>query len=133
MATSHITSTSRVVTQRDIDESQELQDRGIKKEFQMMRLYMDKRFELVDEHFEEQRSYIDDRFQQVDDRFQQVDDRFQQVDDRFQDLEVLIKNSRASSGWQDIFPVRVQNPLAEPRNRHQTPPNFPNKVVKFWH
>ena len=119
MATSHITSTSRVVTQRDIDESQELQDRGIKKEFQMMRLYMDKRFELVDEHFEEQRSYIDDRFQQVD--------------DRFQDLEVLIKNSRASSGWQDIFPVRVQNPLAEPRNRHQTPPNFPNKVVKFWH
>jgi len=119
MATSQTTSAGGVATQRDIDESQELQDRGIKREFQMMRLYMDKRFELMDGRFEEQRSY--------------VDDRFQQVDDRFQELEVLIKNSRATSGWHDIFPVRVQNPLAEPRNRYQTPSYFPSKVVKFWH
>jgi hypothetical protein len=165
-------STSKVATQRDIDESQELQDKGIKKEFRNVhekidkrfdeqRLYMDKRFELAEERFQEQfqeqRSYVDDRFtevyaymddrfqqvddrfqqvddrfQQVDDRFQQVDDRFQQVDDRFQDLEVLIKNSRATNGWHDIYPVRVQDPLAEPRNRYQTPPSFPNKVVKFW-
>jgi hypothetical protein len=140
MATSQTTSISRVATQRDLDESQEMQDRGIKKEFQTVQIYMDNRFELVDERFREQRSYMDDRFQQVDDRFQQVDDRFQQVDDRFQqvddrlqELEVLIKNSRATSGWHDIFPVRVQNPLAEPRNRYQTPPYFPSKVVKFWH
>jgi hypothetical protein len=72
MATSQTTSASGVATQRDLDESQELQDRGIKKEFQMIRIYMDGRFE-------EQRSY--------------VDDRFQQVDDRFQELEVLIKSS----------------------------------------
>jgi hypothetical protein len=107
MATPQTTSARRVATQRDIDESQELQDRGIKRELQTIRTYMDKRFELIDERFQEQRSYIDDRFQQVD--------------DRFQDLEVLIKNSRATSSWQDIFPVR------EPRNRYQTPPAFPSK------
>lgn len=62
MATSRTTSASGVATQRDIDESQELQDRGIKREFQTIRTYMDKRFELVDERFKEQRSYMDDRF-----------------------------------------------------------------------
>jgi hypothetical protein len=178
MSTLHTTLATRVATQRDIDESQEQQDKGIKREFwnihrkldeqrsymdkrfelvdehfREQRSYMDKRFELVDERFREQRSYIDDRFQQVDDRFQQVDDRFQQVDDRFQqvddrfqqvddrfqqvddrflELEVLIKNSRATSGWHDIFPVRIHNPLAEPGNRYQTPSHFPNKVIKFW-
>jgi hypothetical protein len=121
MATSRTTSASGVATQRDIDESQELQDRGIKREFQTIRTYMDKRFELVDEHFE----LVDERFKEqrsyMDDRFQQVDDRFQQVDDRFQDLEVLMKNSRATSSWHDIFPVRVHDPLAEPRLRqHQS-------------
>jgi hypothetical protein len=99
MATSHITSTSRVATRRDIDESQELQDRGIKKEFQTMRTYVDKRFE-------EQRWYMDDRFQQV---------------------EALMMNSKAASSWHDIVPIRVLNPHAE-----KEPPNFPNKVVKFW-
>jgi hypothetical protein len=69
MATQYNT-IERSATQYDIDRSQELQDRGIKKEFLSMRTYMDKRFELVDERFEEQRSYMDDRFQQVDDRFQ---------------------------------------------------------------
>src|SRR5271156_6533707 len=107
-----------MATQSDIDRSQELQDRGIKKEFQTMRTYVDGRFE-------EQRSYMDDRFQQVDDRFQQVDDRFQQVDDRFQQVEALMMNSKAASSWHDIVPIRVRNSLTEP-------PNFPNKVVKFW-
>jgi hypothetical protein len=152
--------------------STNLQDRGIKKEFKMMRVYMDKRFEEVDKRFEGQRSY--------------VDDRFQQVDDRFQELEVLIKNSRATSGWHDIFPVRTlwwggsdpyhgvlawsdhsnswhgpetnnqafspspssivvvhgpafwpphpittYNPLAEPRNRHQTPLHFPSTIASI--
>jgi hypothetical protein len=112
----------------------------------MMRVYMDKRFELMDGRFEEQRSYVDDRFQQVDDRFQQVDDRFQQVDDRFQQVddrfqqvddrfqqvddrfqqvEALMMNSKAASSWHDIVPIRVRNSLTEP-------PNFPNKVIKFW-
>jgi hypothetical protein len=113
-----------MATQSDIDRSQELQDRGIKKEFQTMRTYTDKRFEeqrtYVDGRFEEQRSYMDDRFQQVDDRFQQVDDRFQQV-------EALMMNSKAASSWHDIVPIRVLNPHAE-----KEPPNFPNKVVKFW-
>jgi hypothetical protein len=104
MATSQTTFTSRVATQRDIDESQELQDRGIRKEFQTMRTYMDKRFELVDERFKEQRAYTDDRFQQV---------------------EALMMNSKAASSWHDIVPIRVLNSHAEP-------PNFPNKVVKFW-
>jgi hypothetical protein len=63
----------------------------------------------VDERFKEQRSNMDNR-----------------------NLEVLIKNSRATNGWNDIYPVRVQNPLAEPRNSYQTPPRFPSKVVKFW-
>jgi hypothetical protein len=114
-----------MATQYDIDRSQELQDRGIKKEFLTMRTY-------VDERFEEQRSYmddrfqqVDDRFQQVDDRFQQVDDRFQQVDDRFQQVEALMMNSRAASSWHNIVPIRMPNSLA-------VPPNFPNKVVKFW-
>jgi len=93
-----------MATQSDIDRSQELQDRGIKKEFQTMRTYVDKRFE-------EQRSYMDDRFQQVDDRFQQV--------------EALMMNSKAASSWHDIVPIRVLNSLTQP-------PNFPNKVVKFW-
>ena len=91
-----------------------------------MRTYMDGRFE-------EQRSYtdhrfqqVDDRFQQVDDRFQQVDDRFQQVDDRFQQVEALMMNSRAASSWHDIVPIRVLN------HPGQEPPNFPDKVVKFW-
>ena len=82
MATSRTTSASGVATQRDIDESQELQDRGIKREFQTIRTYMDKRFELVDEHFE----LVDERFKE---QRSYMDDRFQQVDDRFQDLEVL--------------------------------------------
>jgi hypothetical protein len=130
-----------MATQSDIDRSQELQDRGIKKEFQTMRTYMDKRFELVDGRFEEQQSYmndrfqqvddrfqqVDDRFQQVDDRFQQVDDRFQQVDDRFQQVEALMMNSKAASSWHDIVPIRIPNPHAE-----TVPPSFPNKVVKFW-
>jgi hypothetical protein len=128
MATLQITSASEVATQRDIDESQELQDKGIRREFRNVHQKLDELRQQVDDRFQQ----VDDRFQQVDDRFQQVDDRFQQVDDRFQDLEVLIKNSRATSGWHDIFPVRVQNPLAEPRNRYQTPPYFPSKVVKFW-
>jgi hypothetical protein len=34
-----------MATQSDIDRSQELQDRGIKKEFQTMRTYVDGRFE----------------------------------------------------------------------------------------
>jgi hypothetical protein len=97
-----------MATQRDINESQELQDRGIKREFRNIHQKLD-----------EQRSYMNDRFQQVD--------------DRFQELEVLIKNSRATSGWDNIYPVRVQDPLAEPQNRYQTPPHFPSKVVKFWH
>jgi hypothetical protein len=103
-----------MATQSDIDRSQELQDRGIKKEFQTMRTYMDKRFELVDKRFElvdkrfeEQRSYMDDRFQQV---------------------EALMMNSRAASGWHDIIPIRVLNPLESQKE----PPNFPNKVIKFW-
>jgi len=107
-----------MATQSDIDRSQELQDRGIKKEFLTMRTYMDKRFELVDGRFQEQRSYMDGRFQQVDDRFQQVDDRFQQV-------EALMMNSKAASSWHDIVPIRLPNSLV-------VPPNFPNKVVKFW-
>jgi hypothetical protein len=94
MATSQTTSTSEIATQRDINESQERQDRGIKREFWNIH---------------------------------------QKLDDRFQELEVLIRNSRATSSWHDIFPVRVQNLLAEPRNRYQTPPYFPSKVVKFWH
>jgi hypothetical protein len=115
-------STIEMATQNDIDRSQELQDRGIKKEFETMRTYMDKRFEeqrtYTDERLKEQRSYMDDRFQQVDDRFQQVDNRFQQV-------EALMMNSKAASSWHDIVPIRVLNSLA-------VPPNFPNKVVKFW-
>jgi hypothetical protein len=71
-----------------------------------MRTYMDKRFELVDERFEEQQSYMDDRFQQV---------------------EALMMNSKAASSWHDIVPIRVLNSLAE-----KEPPNFPNKVIKFW-
>jgi hypothetical protein len=122
-----------MATQSDIDRSQELQDRGIKKEFQTMRTYVDGRFEeqrsYMDGRFEEQRSYMDDRFQQVDDRFQE---QRVYVDDRFQELEVLIRNSRATSGWHDILPVRVQNPLVEPQNRYQTPSYFPSKVIKFW-
>src|SRR5436305_3353225 len=133
MATSHITSTSRVATQRDIEESQELQDRGIKKEFQNLHQKLDEQRSYMTDRFSEVYAYMDDRFQQVDDRFQQVDDRFQQVDDRLQELEVLMKNSRATSGWHDIYPVRVQIPQAEPRNRYQTPPRFPDRVVKFWH
>src|SRR5271155_3935788 len=123
-----------MATQNDIDRSQELQDRGIKKEFQTMRTYvdgrfeeqrsyMDDRFQQVDDRFQQ----VDDRFQQVDDRFQQVDDRFQQVDDRFQQVEALMMNSKAASSWHDIVPIRVLNPHAE-----KEPPNFPNKVVKFW-
>jgi hypothetical protein len=99
-----------MATQSDIDRSQELQDRGIKKEFQTMRTYVDKRFEeqrtYVDERFKEQRSYMDDRFQQV---------------------EALMMNSKAATSWHDIVPIRVLGPLAE-----KEPPNFPNKVVKFW-
>jgi hypothetical protein len=109
---------SEVATHRDIDISQELQDRGIRKEFQTMRIYMDKRFELVDKRFElvderfkEQRSYMDDRFQQV---------------------EALMMNSKAASSWHDIVPIKVLNPHAEPQNRYQIPSNFPNKVIKFW-
>ena len=119
MATSQITSDSEVATQRDIDESQELQDRGIRKEFQTVRMYMEINFDRVRERFQEQHNYIDERFQQVD-------ERFQQVDDRLQDLEVLMKNSRATTRWHDIFPVR------DPLNRYRTPPNFPDKVIKFW-
>jgi hypothetical protein len=114
-----------MVTQSDIDRSQELQDRGIKKEFQTMQTYVDVHFERVDERFEEQQSYMDDRFQQVDNRFQQVDNRFQQVDDRFQQVEALMLNSKAASGWHDIAPIKAPNSLT-------VPPNFPNKVVKFW-
>ena len=73
------------------------------------------------------RTYMDGRFQQVDDRFQQVDGRFQQVDGRFQQVEALMMNSRAASSWHDIVPIRVLNPLSE-----KEPPNFPDKVVKFW-
>src|SRR5271163_4482849 len=106
------------------------------KHFEEQRSYIDNRFQQINDRLQQvddRFQQIDDRLQQIDDRFQQVDDRFQQVDNRFQDLEVLIKNSRATSSWQDIFPIRVRNPLAEPRNRYQTPPKFPNKVVKFWH
>jgi hypothetical protein len=60
------------------------------------------------ERFKEQRMYINQRFEE-----QRI-----YIDDRFQELEVLIKNSRATSGWHNIFPVRVHNPLAEPRNRY---------------
>jgi hypothetical protein len=54
-----------------------------------------------------------------------MDDQFQQVDDRFQQVEALMMNSKAASSWHDIVPIRVLNSLA-------VPPNFPNKVVKFW-
>jgi hypothetical protein len=60
----------------------------------------------VDERLKEQRSYMDDRFQQV---------------------EALMMNSKAASSWHNIVPIRALNPHAE-----KEPPNFPNKVVKFW-
>jgi hypothetical protein len=135
MAASQTAYISKVATQRDIDESQELQDRGIRTEFRNVhqkldeqRLYMVDRFQQVDDRFQQ----VDDRFQQFDDRFQQVDDRFQQVDDRLSELEVLIKNSRATSGWDDILPVRVKNPLIGAQDRYLTPLHFPSRVVKFW-
>jgi hypothetical protein len=34
-------------------------------------------------------------------------------------------NSKAANSWHDIVPIRMPNSLA-------VPPNFPNKVVKFW-
>jgi hypothetical protein len=84
---------------------------------------MNEQFLEVYDRFQEQRTYVDDRFQE---QRTYVDDRFQEqrtyVDDRFKDLEVLIKNSRATSGWNDIYPVRVQNEI---------PSHFPNKVIKF--
>jgi hypothetical protein len=66
-------------------------------------------------------------------RFQHVDNRFQQVDDRFQRLEAMVMYSRATSTWHDITPIGVLNPLAGPGGRQQMPPNFPDKVAKFWH
>src|SRR6202044_1692685 len=47
------------------------------------------------------------------------------MDDRFQQVEALMMNSKAASSWHDIVPIRVLNSLA-------VPPNFPNKLVKFW-
>jgi hypothetical protein len=115
------TVSSRVATQGDIDRSQRVQDRGIRQEFENVNKKLDEQRSYIDERFTEQRVYVDDRFQQVD-------DRFQQVDDRFQDLEVLIKNSRATSSWHDIHPVRV----LDSHRQSLIPANFPNKVVKFW-
>lgn len=114
-----------MATQSDINRSQDLQDIGIRKEFRN-----------VDQKFEEQRSYMDEQFQQVDQKFKEqrsyMDNRFQQVNDRFQVLEAMAMNLRATSRWHDITPIGVLNPLAEPRSRYQMPPNFPNKVFKFW-
>jgi hypothetical protein len=56
---------TQIATQSDIDRSQELQDRGIRKEFLNVRPYMDKHFEQIDERFEEQQSYMDKRFEQM--------------------------------------------------------------------
>jgi hypothetical protein len=94
-------------TQSDIDRSQGLQDKGIGKEFQN-----------VYRKSEEQRSYMDDRFQWVEDQFQA--------------LELMAMNSRATSSWHDIAPIGVLDPLAEPQSMYHMPPNFPNKVIRFW-
>ena len=98
-----------MATQRDIYESQERQDEGIKREFWNIHQKLDEQRLYMDDRFREQRLYMDERFREqrayVDDRFQQVDDRFQQADDRFQELEVLIRNSRATSGWHNISPL----------------------------
>jgi hypothetical protein len=134
-------STIEMATQSDIDRSQERQDRGIKKEFQTMRTYVDVRFEeqrtYVDGRFEEQRTYMDRRFEEqrtyMDRRFEEqrtyTDGRFEEqrsyMDDRFQQVEALMMNSKAASSWHDIVPIRILNSSA-------VPPNFPNKVVKFW-
>ena len=114
--------------------------------FEEQRTYMDGRFDQVDGKLEEQRTYMDGRFDEIDDRFEQVNENFEQVnrrfegvDERFDRLEVRFDqfegrwhNSLISSTWEEIHPIGVLCPLAEPGNRFRMPQYFPNKIIKFW-
>jgi len=81
--------------------------------------------EEVGQRFEE----VGQRFEEVGQRFDKVEQRFEFMEERFQELYALTMNSKATSGWQNITPIGVSKPLG---SKYQVPPNFPNKVRKFW-
>lgn len=132
----------RIQTDRGFAEQREYMDErfdDVDGKFDEQRKYMDRRFDDVDEKFDSQRKYMDGRFEVIDRRFEQVNNRFEKVDERFDRLEGRFDqmegrfhNSMLGSAWEEIYPIGMFNPLAEPGNRFRMPKYFPNRVVKFW-
>ena len=143
-----------MVTLIDLERSQEQQDKGIRLEFKNVhrrlddqRTYMDgrfdemdRRFERIDEKFDEQRAYMDKRFERIDERFEKMDERSAKMEDRadkfdeqFHELKAMVLNAHATGAWNDIQPVGLFDPLAQPGSRYIMPTYFPNKIAKFWH
>ncbi|KAI9678044.1 MAG: hypothetical protein M1817_005988 [Caeruleum heppii] len=138
------------LTKDAFDAAQDVQDKGVRREFKQQRIFMERRFDEVNQRFAEvhQRfADVDQRFADVDQRFGQVDQRFGEVgqrfdklddrmdkfDERLSQIEAREYNASLRSSWQSIQPVGVFDPLADPGDRFRMPEYFPNKVIKFWH
>ncbi|KAL2012567.1 hypothetical protein VTN00DRAFT_92 [Thermoascus crustaceus] len=90
--------------QHAIDESQEVQDKGIKAEFRNLR-------EIIDRRFEEQGRYMDGCLRARVDRINKLviecDDRFNKLEAQIGVLNVKLSNSRISHLSQTIHPVPI--------------------------
>lgn len=135
-----------MVTCRTCIESQQLQDKGIRQEFKQQRVYMDRRFEKIDERFEEQRIYMDQRFEKIDDRFKRMDQRFEQIDGRFERMDRRFEradnqleemrarqlNAMCSRAYEPIHAIAKIEASDKLPYTIRLPKYFPKNVGQFW-
>lgn len=118
-----------LVTKHEFVESQGLQDKGIRREFEQQRNYTDERFEeqrtYMDERFEEQRSYMDERFKHTD-------ERFADVDRQFEEMRARQFNSMCTRAHDPLHAIAKIKRSTGSTYVFQMPKHFPKNVGKFW-
>lgn len=128
-----------LVTKDEFVASQKFQDRGICREFEQQRNYMDGRFEKIDDRFEQQRNYMDGRFEKIDERFEKIDERFEKIDERFANVDRQFEemrarqlNSMCTRAHDRVHPIAKIERSAQSTYVFSMPRYFPGNVGKFW-
>ena len=127
-----------MVTWNELEELQELQDRGIRIEFKNIH----ERFDGMEARFDRVEANMEARFEGVDRQFDTVNQRFNTLDQKLDNRTELLQvtsdtttmrqlNSSACYPWHKIHPIMVFQPSANPEKRRRMPAYFPRTVRRY--
>lgn len=122
------------VTREEVDAAQDLQDKGIRREFKTVHEKLDslraestRRFDVLTSGQEKLQSNVDElrsSHGSLHDDVKDLRSSHEKLQNDVKDLKALFFNQAAYKAWDTILPQSVNG---------QYPKNFPDKVIKFWH